>query len=319
MSCLFTKPVSTVKMHQFTGFTFLDLDISLMKDPDIVFLFLQRHPQLAMGHAHVSLATNESFMKRLYLDLNSSVHLPNRFRLKSALLSLRKNANCLSKYATNISPFEVVKFASRKTISTNPLLATNVLAVNGKLLKYLPDVWKDDKAMALIAVKQCGDALQYVSSRLRQDRQVISMALRVRVPENVKFCVLMACMVPSKVHRLIPDFLIPRHTFQSLTIQDKRITSKLLCQQNKHLLRGRNLLCKIGGIGKPVLELIFSFAAWAPRREVRNILWNINYEVGKEWLDGEDGDTVYDNFFDAFYATNDGDDGDTDENGNGDY
>jgi len=68
-----------------------------------------------------------------------------------------------------------------------------------------------------------------------------------------------------------------------------------------------------------VLELIFSFAAWAPRREVRNILWNINYEVGKEWLEGEDGDTVYDNFFDAFYATNDGDDGDTDENGNGDY
>ena len=291
------KTVSRRDKHEFTKWTFLDLDISLMKSPNIVLLFVQRHPDIALLHADISLRSNHSFVKQLCLDLKyhpaHSVRLPFHFQLKNTLPSIRKDVHCLFQYAAKISHADVLKYGSRAILAAFPALAANALSTNGALLQYLPDRLKDTKALALIAVQQCSYALQFVSARLRQDRQVVAMALNVRVPERQKFTFLMACMVSFKQNQLSRTL----HSQSThLSVQDKRMVDVLQCAENKHLLRSRNLLCKIGGIGRPLLTLIFAFAAWEPRlvrREVRDVLWNINVEIAKEWLYGEDVDELY--------------------------
>jgi len=265
------------------GWTYFDAARHLMSDEKFVLCGVELHGEVALTHADLALTSNLKFMRKVYAN---GCPLPHSFRLRSLSYSIRKDKDCLlslSKKAT--TAMDVCRFGSRSTLSAHPSIAVSAMsACRASGLQYLPDSLKDHAQVAVAALKIDASALQFISSRLRQERSIICAALDVRVPESCKLCFLMACNLPPKVLELQQCL---SGSWQNLPVQDRIIMGRFL--RDQRVRKSRFLLLKIP---EEALRLIFSFAAWSPQRDVTTILsQNVDPEVAKEWVD--DAEELY--------------------------
>ena len=290
------------------GFDFPAATVALRSDIEFIFSGLEKLGGKILNHVPNAMRKNMVLWRKVVgnLTIIAKSPLPSSWKFINAPKNIKSDFLCVQA-AIQKDP-KLIHFASRSLLSQHRELVIDAVTQSpSAIYPKLSNKYKNDIDIALIVARKAPDALTILSPLMKEERNVVAVAMKVMVPINSKWTFLYACCIDRR-NKQYSMWTINDGSGTldvHFTMENRSILTQLIRNPKKR--RGRSVLYGLGGLGRGVLHLIFQYAAWKIHRPTR-LLLNVDIDIAKEWVD--DYDSL---FFDGDDAMDEDEEDDEDD------